>query len=333
MHRRVLFICKKRNDSYGVSIGLYNSAKFIANFLNDETNISAKVVTVIDSNGIDKEVHDYNPTHIVIHAIWVPAYKLQELLKLYPNIKWQVRIHSKIPFLANEGIAMDWLFQYKNITNNNLIISANSEEATRDLDVALNMPITYLPNIYWPDPSDVKNTNSSNYLNVGCFGAIRPFKNTLMQAIVAINYANTVNKILKFYVNAERTEQAGEQNLKNIKALFKNSKHQLIECKWQNHNEFLGMVANMDLGMQVSFTETYNIVAADFVYMNVPVIVSPEINWMPFIAKANPNDSSDIFKTLKFNINHEWIITKTNEIFLQKENVRAENIWLDYLKI
>lgn len=46
--------------------------------------------------------------------------------------------------------------------------------------------------------------------------------------------------------------------------------------------------------LQVSFTETFNIVAADAVSDGVPVIVSPEIPWLGHYAHRDPTDAMDI---------------------------------------
>jgi hypothetical protein len=106
-HPKALFICKNRNDSYGVSFGLLNSAKFISDFLTD-SGMESQVVQVIDANGIDKVVTEYNPTHVFVEAIFVTADKFRELLsiKRHQDRIWVVRIHSKFPFLANEGIGI-----------------------------------------------------------------------------------------------------------------------------------------------------------------------------------------------------------------------------------
>src|SRR5580698_6050865 len=109
--KRILFICKIRNDFYGPSFGLINSCRFISNAL-QKNGIDSKVVSVNDNNDIDREVHNYRPTHVFIEALWVVPDKFQELIPLHPDVEWYVRIHSKIPFLANEGMAVEWLKKY-----------------------------------------------------------------------------------------------------------------------------------------------------------------------------------------------------------------------------
>lgn len=329
---RLLFICRERLSAYGNSIGLLNSAQFLVNYLVDRYGYEAKAVSVIDSNAIDKEVYHYKPTHVIIHALWVPTYKLKELTSKYKNIQWVVRIHSKIPFLANEGIAIEWLKEYNNLHIPNLTISANSEEATKGLN-AVGIATNFLPNIYQPAYQPERDTRYDFMptLNVGCFGAIRPLKNHLIQAMAAIAYANKRNIDMKFYINASRTEQKGEQVLKNIKALFINSRHQLVEIPWQDHQSFLKTVSIMDIGMQVSLTETFNIVTADFVYCGIPVIVSSDIEWMPCYTKANPHSIEHIVDVLDFNLTYKKPIKWINKGFLYYSNTIAGSIWSNYL--
>jgi hypothetical protein len=71
--------------------------------------VDSTIIEVIDNNGIDREVTKYKPTHVIIEALWVIPSKFEILTKLHPNVKWIIRLHSEIPFLANEGIAMEWM--------------------------------------------------------------------------------------------------------------------------------------------------------------------------------------------------------------------------------
>ena len=129
---KVLFVACKERSSYGYgygSIGLINSSTFIANYLN-EIGIESKVAVVVDANNIDREVSTFKPTHVVLEAIWVTPKKMEELIKIkrYSNITWIVRIHSKISFIAMEGMAFEWITGYADLMrkHDNLFISVNS---------------------------------------------------------------------------------------------------------------------------------------------------------------------------------------------------------------
>src|SRR5271166_4089332 len=136
----------------GLMTGLYNSAKFVADMLN-VNGIEAKIVVVTDNNDIDREVHDYKPTHVIIEALWVVPSKFSVLIKLHPTVKWFIRLHSAIPFLSNEGIAMQWIFDYTQYQN--VAVSCNDIRLYRELDELFEIrqiepsdKLFYQPNFY-----------------------------------------------------------------------------------------------------------------------------------------------------------------------------------------
>ena len=236
----VLFLCKKRIDEYGKSYGLINSAKFVSNYLN-ETGIVSNVIEVVDGNSIDREVVKFNPKMVIIEAIWATADKIKELL-LLPRHKgrvWVIRIHSKLPFLANEGCAIEWIKNYSKLQKDfsNLIIAPNTEELTEDLKELYKTNFFCLPNIYMPDNCEHEHEkkDSKNHIDIGCFGAIRPMKNQLLQAVAALEFSNEIGKPIKFHINANRVEQKGEQVLNNLINLFKGTNSELVFHDWMNH--------------------------------------------------------------------------------------------------
>jgi hypothetical protein len=341
--KRILFICKKRHV-YGEtekgankllkSSGLYNSAKFVSDMLN-ENCVESKIVDVVDNNSIDKEVTIFKPDFVIIEALWVVPEKFEVLTKLHPKVKWIIRLHSEIPFLSNEGIAIDWLYKY--IKYKNVHVGANSTDAFKIInDLLKNEKTYYLPN-YYPLGDNKCNTpqKNDNIIHIGCFGAIRPLKNQLQQAIAAIDFANETGKSLHYHINSERIEGRGEPILHNIRALFKNNpKHKLIEYAWLNHEEFIQIVKKMDIGMQVSFSETFNIVTADLVSNNIPVVVSPEVTWVSSLFKADPNSNSDIVKKLHFVWNSKILNLKSLNLWgLKKYNKESTKVWLNYFKV
>src|ERR1017187_9123760 len=100
-HTRVLFILKRREDystdlknfnNYPVATGMFNSASFVSDMLN-EAGFTSDVAVVIDNNSIDKAVHDFKPTHVLIEGFWVVPEKFEVLKRLHRHVKWIVRCH------------------------------------------------------------------------------------------------------------------------------------------------------------------------------------------------------------------------------------------------
>ncbi len=334
---KILFILKKRNIysnfTYStVNSGLFNSATFVNEML-QENGVNSTLVQVVDNNEIDKYCHQYKPDIVIIEALWVVPEKFEILQKLHPNIKWIIRLHSELPFLANEGIAIEWLKKY--IQYRNVYIGCNSKFLINALEPLLKVRMIYLPNYYKVSNNykDDKVIKGKDLINIGLFGAIRPMKNSLTQAVAAVNYANQNGKTLNLHINSTRVEQKGEPVIKNIRALFEGSKHNLIEHEWLEHGEFVKLVSQMDVCLQVSLTETYNIVTADAVNVNVPVVTSSEVPFVNFLNRVSvEKDVQDIVEKIKSSLTFRIFYTFINKLLLRLDSSKAKDTWLKFTR-
>jgi len=333
--KSILFILKKRqiysNTTYSTtSSGLFNSANFVNEMLVNN-NVESNIVQVVDNNEIDKHVTKFKPNIVIIEALWVVPEKFEVLQKLHPNVKWVIRLHSEIPFIANEGIAIKWLKAYQKYEN--VEISSNSKYFIKSMTPILGKCISYLPNYYPITPCIKTKRVPDDIINVGLFGAIRPLKNALTQAVAAMLYADEEKKTLNLHINSSRIEQDGENTLKNIKALFANTPHQLIEHGWLNHCDFIKLVATMDLGLQVSLSETYNIVTADMVNQGIPVITSKEISFINMFSRVKiTKDAQEIKRKMRISSEFSLLFKCINKIKLFFNSKKSEKVWLNYLK-
>lgn len=340
--KKVLFILKRKanysgqSTSAGLSTGLYNSASYVHDMMT-ELGIESKMVVVIDGNSIDREVHQYRPTHVIIEALWVTPAKFSELIRLHPKVTWIIRLHSELPFLANEGMAFDWLGDYG--LPKNIVLAVNAPRMVDEIrnfyqfkgipENTLQEKVIYLPN-YYPPVFNRKKYSVDEFLNVGCFGAIRPLKNQLVQALAAISAAERLGKKLKFHINIGRIEQKGDSVLRNIEGLFSHvydKGHRLISHEWAERERFLEICKSMDIGMQVSFSETFNIVAADLISQGVPIIGSEEIPWISCFFTANPNDSKEITEKLLLAHKFPKMNIFLNQYFLNNYIDNTRRIW------
>lgn len=334
--KKILFILKKRNiysegNYSNVNSGLYNSATFVNDMLIGN-RVNTNIVQVTDNNEIDKYCHQYKPDIVIIEALWVVPEKFEILQKLHPGITWVIRLHSELPFLANEGIAIEWLKKY--VQYENVKIGSNSKYLIEALTPLLGSKLIYLPNYYKVDSTSSNNsTNNSKVLNVGIFGAIRPLKNTLTQAVASINYANLVKKRLVLHVNSARVEQKGENVLKNLRALFVDTPHTLVEHGWLDHKDFTQLVSTMDICLQVSLTETYNIVAADAINQNVPVVTSREITFVNWLSSVESNkDVVKLIETIDLTLKLRYMLPKVNKVLLNWDSNKSKRVWLKFVK-
>lgn len=293
----ILFILKRfydYNSGYGhqVSNGLKTSALFVVDLLRLE-GFKAKLVEAIDGNCIDRLVTENKPRIVVLEAVWVTPDKLRELRKLHPKVRFVVRIHSETPFLANEGMVVKWLKEYTEI---GVEVSFNSLVTRQDFEVIF--PSIYLPN-YYPVRKIRHRERSGDVVDVGCFGAIRPLKNQLIQCLAAIRFAKHTGRRLRFHMNGTRAEQGGNENLKNITSAMNAAGEELVLHPWLDLEEFLDLVGEMDYCMQVSLSESFNLTAANAVSMGVPLIGSSAIRWLPKRSQAPVDNSIGIAEKLE----------------------------------
>ena len=340
----VLFILKKREDyseqhysHISLSTGVYYSASFVNDML-IESGVDSHLVIVNDNNDIDREITKYRPAKVIIEALWVVPSKFEVLVKLHPDVKWIIRLHSEIPFLANEGNAMNWIGEY--VKHNNVFVGVNSLKALDDIKFYVNdifdeNKVVYLPNYYPQDYRRKRFHVSDNIIRISSFGAIRPLKNQLIQGIAAVKFAEKIGKKVNFFVNSGRYEMKGAQVYNNLVSMFEQIKadgHKLIDIAWMPREEFLDTCFMMDIAMQVSFSETFNIVGADEISQGVPLVASREIPWSSPIFDSNPNNSNSIVDALMLSYYFPQINVKLNQRSLTKYTNKARKVWLKYVR-
>lgn len=348
---RILFILKRRLDfnpvkhsPLGLSTGLFNSANFMNEMINNANtdSIESEIEVAIDNNCIDRLVRKHNPTHVIIEALWVIPSKFNILTNLHPTVNWIVRLHSEMPFIASEGNALDWIAEY--VTYNKISIGVNAprmlDEMTTYLqikqnwsDEECNKRVFYMPNYYPQDYKTKEYQVSKEYIDIACFGAIRPLKNHVLQAFAALKFAQKINKKLRFHINTGRIEMKGDPVLNNLKGLFQllsDCGHELVGHEWRPRDEFLDLCSTMDIGLQCNFSETFNIVSADLISQGIPIVGSYEIPWADARFNARPAESNEICDALLKTHSCASMNVLTNQRNLTKYTNTTEEIWVNY---
>jgi len=348
MSTKILFILKRREDynavahsPRGLSTGLYNSATFMKDML-IEDGINAELEIAIDNNCIDRLVTKHRPTHVIIEALWVVPSKFAILTKLHPKVRWIIRLHSEMPFMAGEGMAMDWIGDY--VTHPNIDIGVNAPRMLDEVQTYLRIKqqwskeetarrVFYMPN-YYPKDYKIKSFDTSKYwVDVACFGAVRPLKNHLLQAFASLKFANNVGKQLRFHINGGRIEMKGDPVMNNLKALFQHIEehgHQMVVHEWTPREEFLKICAGMDIGLQCNFSETFNIVSADLISQGVPIVGSKEIPWATKFFNADPTNSDNIADMMLRAYHYPKLNVWRNQTNLDKYTNKTRKIWFNY---
>ncbi len=343
------FILKRREDynqdpsysgSYQIATGMWNSAVFVSDMLNANGRPST-VEMVTDANEIDAVVTQLDPDFVFIEGLWVTPAKFAELLAIprHQPRTWVVRIHSEIPFLASEGVAMDWIAQYM---NGLVYVAPNAPRAHQQIQFyaeRMNMPdlqqalgmVKYLPNYYPVDFDSLEglDTSGKEFLDVACFGAFRPLKNHLQQAFIAARFAEEIGKPLRFHVN-NRTDQGGLPIAKNTRSAIDNMHYELVEHPWEDRETFLQSLRDCDLLLQTSMSETFNIVAADATYVGRPILASSEISWAHPLY-ADPQNVDKSLQALRMIWANKPYFINSNRRGLLRFTEASKQQWLNYI--
>ena len=192
-----------------------------------------------------------------------------------------------------------------------------------------------MPNFY-PQDYTTKTIDKSKYwVDVACFGAVRPLKNHMLQAVAALKFAASVGKQLRFHINVGRVEMKGDPALNNLRGFFQHlsdSGHQMVGHEWRPREGFLELCSEMDIGLQCNFSETFNIVSADLISQGVPVVGSYEIPWATRFFNARPAESDEIAEAMIKTYNHPRLNIWLNQRNLTKYTNKTKKIWYKLFK-
>jgi glycosyltransferase involved in cell wall biosynthesis len=222
---------------------------------------------------------------VLLQALWGDLDTMRGLAERHPAVCFLVRCHSNIGFLqCDPGIVA----VFRGIAGAglpNLGIAGVSARFAEVFARGLDLPCLHLPNLYAPDPpSEAREPDDGiRPVRVGSFGATRVQKHHHTAAAAALLLARKIRRPVEFHINDGRAE-GGETN--GVKVTIRDLLHnvpgvRLVEHLWMPAGAFRRLAGTMDLGVQLSSTETFNIVTADLAAAGVPSVVSAAIEWMP----------------------------------------------------
>jgi len=198
------------------------------------------------------------------------------------------------------------------------------------------LPISIIQNTLQPicQNFEISVEKSNEIINIASFGALRLLKNQCQQALFAIKVANEKNKILHFHVNVSNYESNQTTPvLFNLRSIFKHTKHKLVEHTWMCHSDFIRLITQMDVLLQLTLSESYNIICADAVSNNVPLVVSEEIDFVDSAFKVNLSNPEQILEAIRLCLNKVQIqrMLPSNLNLLKQQNHKAVEQWKRYL--
>ena len=305
-HFRVALVYKNIGKSSSGHIGLGVTAAYLSRYL-QEKGIYAEAWGIGGYEDLKKRIaasHNDTPdlqplTHVVISAPFLPSADVQDMAITNRSIHFAIASHSNIGFLSADSGAFRLCREYLHVQAEvpNFRLAGNSDRLAKWIKDVYECPCETLPNLYYLDGVN-SNPNRPAFkgdtLRVGCFGALRPLKNTLSAGAAALQIARHLRVDLEFWISTKRVEGAPNfpASLREMFAGVHWAK--IVENEWESWNRFRQTVRHMDLLMQPSYTESFNVVTADGIAAGMPSVVGPAISWAPPSWKANVDDPDSL---------------------------------------
>lgn len=280
-------------------------------------------------------------THVIISAPWISPYDLKQLLYHFPYISFTILSHSNVGFLQADFEGVRNIRGYIELAGAfpNLSVGGNSERYVDWLQDAFHDEAVLLPNLYPLDRDVMKpvpvfgrcKITGDDVIKIGAFGAVRPQKNFMTAAAAAVLIQRRLDLPVEFHMSTGGEEDGNFTSLA-IEQMLENSDVTLVRHPWRYWDDFIKEVGSMDLLIQVSYTESFNMITADGINAGVPSVVSPAISWAPVLWWADPDDASDVARAGINLLKHD--LTRSLGISaLRSHNEWALKIWKEELGI
>lgn len=338
----VMVIYKNYRHYHGIShIGLGVSALNNAKTLN-EMGIRTQVFPIENANHIEAVIakQAVPPTHVIIQAIWVPPNVMGSLIGAFPDTQFAAVCHSNVGFLQAEPNAINMFKEYIQLEREsvNFHSAGNCLRFCQSIENSFTEPCTYLPNMYWlhhkhGEPKRIWR-DIGGTIKIGIFGASRVYKNILSGAMAAIEVSSNMGAPTELYINCGR-DDGGAQKSNSVRQAVKNlcaglPNITVKEVNWASWTQFLRVVGSMNILMQPSYSESFNIVTADGCAEGIPSVVSDAIQWAPKSWVADVDDASDIAR-VGCGILNDPMAATTGFNALKRHNASSKEAWLQYL--
>jgi hypothetical protein len=274
-------------------------------------------------------------SHVVISAPWIPTPALQQLTAAHPEVVFAVSSHSNVGFLQADANGVKLLRESYELAVGSLNFRATGNCATycRWVTQAFGVQCHLVPNLYDLSTATThphRRPLQGGTLRLGCFGATRILKNLVTGVGAAIEVSRRLNTDAEIWLSAGRPS-GGSGAVAAAKQMADGvPRFALRELPWQSWPQFRQSVSGMDLLLQPSYTESFNMVTADGVAEGIASVTSPVIEWVPTNWHADPDDASDVADRA-IALLHDPTAPQAGLRALQRYVSEGVGRWKDYL--
>jgi glycosyltransferase involved in cell wall biosynthesis len=226
------------------------------------------------------------PTHVVIST---PSFILpegfDELATRYPNTQFVQLSHSGLAYLSIDEFGIRNIRDVLDLAagRHNIQVAGNNPRFVQWIEDGFGVSVPLLPNLYDTSTfvSRPSHRQAIETLRIGTFGPARPWKNQLVAAEAALALARRLGARLEYHVNGGRNDVDGRTAQSRVELFRGLTKASLVPVPWQPWAAFRRTVGSMDLLLQPSFDETFQVIVADAIAEGVPVVTTSACEWTP----------------------------------------------------
>lgn len=289
-------------------------------------------VDVVDALKKYNDTHEQNISHAVISAPWLTGYDVTHLIDAFPQIQFVILSHSNVGFLQADPGGVELFRRYAEIARSykNLKVGGNSARFANWFESAYGEKCVCLPNLYPVKNKPAKMWDGKVPLQIGAFGAVRAEKNFMTAAAAAL----VIHRRLGVSVELHMTtggEVRQSTVLRAIREMVSDMPgFTLIDHRWKTWDRFIALVETMDLMIQVSYSESFNMITADGISVGLPSVVSPAIYWAPKQWHADPDNAVEVAEVgIELLKGDE---RKRGYYALRAHNAASLHYWMEFLE-
>lgn len=273
------------------STGLRNNTEQCATVLReagvDAMSLPLDTISLDGNNTVEMWepfIRTNQPRMVVIAATSVPAAYQEQLCIEYPDVLWVRRIHSNLAWLFISPTQFQDCLRILELARHhrNLRYTVVSPEDAARL-CAGGLDVLAMPNVLAGDIASEPRTQPVSidaWLRVSAIFAIRLLKHPSGHLLTGA-VLNARGRRTKVYIQGERTDSPAY--VESLKRWANTLNLRLPVEPYRTHEEFVRWLSEtIDIGLQLSATESFNYVAAEHLGLGIPVVASHAVPWCPW---------------------------------------------------
>lgn len=256
------------------------------------TDHGIPAIAVEPQGGLAGLIADCRPRLVMNRSFSIPASLLRILAGQFPHVRFVTVCHSShSDVFRSEAWIREQAHCIRDVHDVPNLYYGGVDERNHLATALESEKFVVLPNLVDTPADSTHDAGCHDPATVSLICAARTLKNipTQLAAVALASRQRPLRLLLSL-------RGISDETLRNLLEPWQLDWH---ACRWANWPDYIENIAvNVDVGLQVSFTESFNYVALEHMLCGRPVVGSPAIRYLPGRWQASPDDPDDIAATL-----------------------------------